>query len=104
VLRLAARELAETLQTDRHPADGAFDRFLPERLRAVSPFYWSPLAVAQRAAEWFSDAGVQNVVDIGSGAGKFCVAGALFGQCRFTGVAAHVKARKSGPTSVRSAA
>jgi hypothetical protein len=85
-LRLAARELAERLQTDSCPADRAFDRFLPERLRAVSPVYWSPLAVARRAAEWFSDAGVHSVVDIGSGAGKFCVAGALFGQCRFTGL------------------
>jgi len=26
------------------------------------------------------------VVDIGSGAGKFCVAGALFGKCRFIGL------------------
>lgn len=86
VLRRAARELAETLQADSCPADRAFDRFLPDRLRAVSPFYWSPLAVAQRAAEWFSDAGVHSVVDIGSGAGKFCVAGALFGQCHFTGL------------------
>lgn len=85
-LRLAARQFAEAFQTDSCPADRGFDRFLPERLRVVSPLYWSPLAVAQRSAEWFTDAGVHSVVDIGSGAGKFCVAGALFGQCRFTGL------------------
>ena len=71
-LRVAARQLAEVMHSDRCAADRAFDHFLPERLRVVSPFYWSPLAVAQRAAEWFTDAGVHTVVDIGSGAGKFC--------------------------------
>jgi len=55
-------------------------------LRVVSPFYWSALAVAQRAAEWFTDADIRTVVDIGSGAGKFCVAAALFGRSRFIGL------------------
>jgi hypothetical protein len=85
-LRVAARQLAEAMHSDCCPADRAFDQFLPERLSVVSPFYWSPLAVAQRAAEWFTDAGVHTVVDIGSGAGKFCVAAALFGGCRFMGL------------------
>jgi SAM-dependent methyltransferase len=84
-LRVAARQLAEAMQRDC-PADRAFDQFLPERLRVVSAFYWSPLPVAQRAAEWFTDAGVRTVVDIGSGAGKFCVAAALFGRSRFIGL------------------
>ena len=48
--------------------------------------FWSPLIVARRAAEWFRDAGVQSVVDVGSGAGKFCVAGALCGPCHFIGL------------------
>jgi len=30
--------------------------------------------------------GIRAVVDIGAGAGKFCVAGALFGKCRFIGL------------------
>jgi SAM-dependent methyltransferase len=74
------------LQTGSCPADRAFDRFLPEPLRIVSPQYWSPLVVARRAAEWLDAAGVRSVVDIGSGVGKFCVAGALFGRCRFIGL------------------
>jgi hypothetical protein len=68
------------------PDDSSFDRFLPEPLRLVSPEYWTPLAVAKRAAEWADDLGFRTVVDIGSGAGKFCVAGALFSQCRFIGL------------------
>lgn len=68
------------------PDDGSFDRFLPEPLKLVSPEYWTPLAVAQQAAKWADDSGFRTVVDIGSGAGKFCVAAALFGKCRFIGL------------------
>ena len=68
------------------PTDRAFDRFLPEPLQQVSEEFWSPLIVARRAAEWFADLGVRSVVDVGSGAGKFCVASALWGECRFTGI------------------
>ena len=74
------------MRAGRCPEDRSFDRFLPESLRLVSPEYWTPLAVAQRAAEWFDSAGFQTVVDIGSGAGKFCIAAALFGRCRFIGL------------------
>jgi SAM-dependent methyltransferase len=85
-LRRAARQFADAVQTGECPSDRAFDRFLPERLRTVSSEFWSPLAVARRAVEWFDAAGVQSVVDVGSGAGKFCVAGALFGRCHFVGL------------------
>jgi len=85
-LRRAARQFVETLQSDGCPSDRAFDRFLPERLREVSSEFWSPLAVARLAAEWFDSLGVQRVVDVGSGAGKFCVAAALFGRSDFVGL------------------
>jgi predicted RNA methylase len=68
------------------PNDRAFDRFLPEALRLVAPEYWTPLAVVKRATEWIDELGIERVADIGSGAGKFCVAGALFGTCRFVGL------------------
>ena len=74
------------MRTGSCPSDRSFDRFLPEPLRLVSPEYWTPLAVAKRAADWLEDLGIRTVVDIGSGAGKFCVAGALFGRCQFIGL------------------
>jgi hypothetical protein len=74
------------MHTGSCPNDRSFDRFLPEPLRLVSPEYWTPLTVAKRAAEWLEDLGIRTVVDIGSGAGKFCVAGALFGKCKFIGL------------------
>ena len=85
-LRLAAQPVAAALRTGRCPADRAFDRFLPEHLRVVSHQYWTPLVVAQRAAAWFDDLRIRTVVDIGSGVGKFCVAAALMGHCRVTGL------------------
>lgn len=82
----AAQDLAEAMRAGTCPNDRSFDRFLPEPLRLVSPEYWTPLAVAKRSVEWLEDFGIRTVVDIGSGAGKFCVAGALFGTCRFIGL------------------
>ena len=84
--KCAAQYLAEIMRTGSCPNDRSFDRLLPEPLRLVSPEYWTPLAVAKRAAEWLEDLGIRTVVDIGSGAGKFCIAGALFGKCRFIGL------------------
>jgi SAM-dependent methyltransferase len=78
--------VAEALRTGSCPADRVFDRFLPDELRVMSNQYWTPLVVAKRAAEWLDDLNVRTVVDIGSGAGKFCVAAALAGHCHFTGL------------------
>lgn len=81
-----APQLAEALRGGRCPSDRAFDRFLPDQLRVVSGQYWTPLVVAKRAAEWLDELNVRTVVDIGSGAGKFCVAAALAGHCHFMGL------------------
>lgn len=85
-MKHAAQHLAGMMRSGICPVDPSFDRFLPEPLRLVSPEYWTPLAVAKRAADWLEDLGIRTVVDIGSGVGKFCIAGALFSKCRFTGL------------------
>jgi predicted RNA methylase len=78
--------VAMAIRTGMCPVDRAFDRFYPDELRLVSSQYWTPLVVAMRAAEWLEEQQVRTVVDIGSGAGKFCVAAALASRCHFTGV------------------
>lgn len=85
-LEQAARQVAEALGVGLCPRDRAFDRFLPDELQAVSCQHWTPLIVAKRAAAWFYELNIRTVADIGSGAGKFCVAAALFGRCHFTGL------------------
>jgi hypothetical protein len=55
-------------------------------LRAVSGEYWTPLPIVRRVVGWLRETRVRTVVDIGSGAGKFCVAGALLTRCHFIGL------------------
>jgi hypothetical protein len=82
----AARRVAEALRTDPCPDDASFDRLLPQDLREVSEHYWTPLRVVKRAAAWLTELRIRTVVDIGSGAGKFCVAAALLTDARFIGL------------------
>lgn len=83
---LPARRVADALRTRNCPPDRVFDRFLPYELRVVSGQYWTPLVVAVRVAEWLDELDIRTVVDVGSGAGKFCVAAASAGSAHFTGV------------------
>ena len=56
--------------------DPTFDRLYPDAVRARSPSYWTPVAVAYRAAQLFARQNVRSVLDVGSGAGKFCLTAA----------------------------
>jgi predicted RNA methylase len=82
----SAQEIGDTIAAGKSPDERFFDRFLPYDLRIVSSQYWTPLAVALRAADWLERLDVKTVVDVGSGAGKFCVATALATRCNFIGV------------------
>jgi predicted RNA methylase len=77
--------VADAIRAGRFPGDRAFDRLLPLALRIVSSQHWTPIVAAVRAAEWIERLGIQTVVDIGSGAGKFCVVAALASRAQFTG-------------------
>lgn len=81
-----ARRVAAAIRSGHSPANEAFDQWLPEALRERSLEYWTPLPVLARVAAWLRGTQVRTVVDIGSGAGKFCVAAALMTPCRFIGL------------------
>lgn len=76
----------ELLPKDRWAPDRAFDRHLPDDLRVRSALHFTPRYVAVRAAAWIDEADIRTVVDIGSGAGKFCVAAALAGRATYVGL------------------
>jgi hypothetical protein len=78
--------VAAALRAGKSSANDAFDRFLPQELREVSGRYWTPLPIVRRVSMWLREGQVRTVVDIGSGVGKFCVAGALLTRCRFIGL------------------
>jgi SAM-dependent methyltransferase len=85
-LPLSAEQISRSLGEGVCPPDSAFDRYLPAEARGSSSQHWTPLYVAARAAEWLDEFNIRTVLDVGSGAGKFCVAAALAGHCHYTGL------------------
>jgi SAM-dependent methyltransferase len=83
---LRTERITEALHRGQCPDNEEFDAFLPNPLRILSRQHWTPLRVIARAARWLDELGVSRVLDIGSGAGKFCVAAALAGRCHFVGL------------------
>jgi hypothetical protein len=66
--------------------DVLFDRFLPANYRDSFRHFWTPLGVAARVARWLDELAIARVVDVGSGVGKFCIAGALASRSSFVGI------------------
>ena len=79
-------EIARRLRAGQPIGDDEFDAWLPAAVRWPSVRYWTQVGVAVRVARWLRSRGVCSVLDVGSGAGKFCVVGALSTGLSFTGV------------------
>jgi predicted RNA methylase len=58
------------------PTDAAFDRMLPFREQRAAACFWTPVAVAHRAAALFREYGSTRVLDVGAGPGKLCITAA----------------------------
>lgn len=67
-------------------SDEAFNEIYPESIRKFSGRHWTPVAVAKMAAAFLAEKPGARILDIGSGAGKFCMIGAASTQGYFTGV------------------
>lgn len=66
--------------------DNYFDSIYPKSLRPASEFHFTPVEVAKSAARILVEHPGMKVLDIGSGAGKFCLIGAACTEGHFTGV------------------
>jgi len=66
--------------------DPLFNTLYPWRIKKLSERHWTPVAVAKLAADYLVDKPNCKVLDIGSGAGKFCLVGAASTKGRFYGV------------------
>lgn len=74
-------------QAAPHPEDVSFDAGYSAGVACASKRFWTPVSVAETAARWLVEGrGSGPVLDIGSGAGKFCVVGALSTQGVFQGI------------------
>jgi predicted RNA methylase len=49
----------------------------PKNVQDVSAHYWTPVSVALTGADWLRRANCQSLLDVGSGAGKFCIVARL---------------------------
>lgn len=67
-------------------SDDAFNAIYPEQIRKHSNRHWTPVAVAKMAAAFLAEKPGARVLDIGSGAGKFCMIGAASTGGVFSGV------------------
>jgi SAM-dependent methyltransferase len=67
-------------------ADSEFDDVYPITVQSVSSSFWTPISVAIRAAQLLVHRASTRVLDVGSGAGKFCIVGAAVTGATFTGI------------------
>ena len=80
-------QLFEKLRIQKNISDEEFDAIYPFELRELSERHWTSVYVSKIAAEFLCSQGPVKVLDIGSGAGKFCFVGAsLYPASEFYGV------------------
>lgn len=66
--------------------DSEFHQLFPLPLREVADTHFTPVEIAKMAARYLVTEPGTRVLDIGSGAGKFCMVGAACTDGHFTGV------------------
>ncbi len=76
----------EYLKSGLDVNDAEFDSIYPEAIRAVSEIHFTPVQVTKMAARFLVKTPGAKVLDVGSGAGKFCMIGAACTDGNFTGV------------------
>lgn len=74
------------LSQSESPFDQSFDKIFPEQIKALSGIHWTPVEAAKKAAQFCVRKPNDKVLDVGSGAGKFCLIGALTTPGIFTGI------------------
>ena len=66
--------------------DEKFDQVFAPHVRQLSPIFWTPVAVATEAARLLVTQPATRVLDVGCGAGKFCLIAATVTDGHFTGI------------------
>lgn len=66
--------------------DEEFDALYPVKIRMLSGTHWTPVDVAKKAIAFLDQEGGSAVLDLGSGAGKFCLVAAANSNAIITGV------------------
>jgi hypothetical protein len=57
-------------------SDADFNKLYPRSIQVLAKKHWTPVPVAEYAARFLAGESNDNILDIGSGVGKFCLAAA----------------------------
>ncbi|HMG90069.1 MAG TPA: methyltransferase domain-containing protein [Chryseolinea sp.] len=66
--------------------DDEFDAIYPRKIRRLAEKHFTPVSVAKTASEFLVTKPGERVLDIGSGAGKFCLVGSVNTSGHFVGI------------------
>lgn len=80
------RRIADRFRENQPVTDAEFDTLYVAEWQLPSARYWTPVDVALRATEWLTSGGARRVLDVGAGAGKLCLIGALTTEAHFFGI------------------
>lgn len=78
--------IAEALRRGWPVGDSLFDRIYPQAIQEASARFWTPIDVSLTAAAWLREAEHYSVLDVGAGAGKFCIVTNLASGCFAHGI------------------
>jgi len=76
----------ELLKLNIDISDNDFNVIYPPKISSLATKHWSSVSVSKLASNFLVDRPGTKVLDIGSGAGKFCMIGATNTKGHFTGV------------------
>ncbi|MBK7072488.1 MAG: methyltransferase domain-containing protein [Myxococcales bacterium] len=79
-------QIARDLRDGREVTDAQFERLFPVRLREMSRVHWTPLPIARRVVALLAPTADETMLDVGAGAGKLCLVGALLSAARWVGL------------------
>ena len=73
-------------------SDAQLNRVYPRSIQLLASQHWTPLHISEMAAAFLTPQSNARILDVGSGVGKFCLAGAYFKpEARFFGIEQRVE-------------
>ncbi|NOT36344.1 MAG: methyltransferase domain-containing protein [Saprospiraceae bacterium] len=79
------------IQSNIEVKDREFDLIYPKSFKSISKFHFTPVCIAKEAARYLVTNKETKVLDVGSGAGKFCMIGSVVTEGYFYGVEHRIK-------------